>query len=83
MKIVSPPSYLKIFAITPSNSVVVGSHRGLLVTTTALTTLVVGLQDGNDVTINNIPANQIFVLPLVVKYVKTGTTASASVYGLL
>jgi hypothetical protein len=84
MKIATPPSYIKVFAITPNDSNIVSSHRGLLVTTTTLTTLSFGLQDGSTQTVANIPANTVFILPLIVKYVRT-TSASGtySIYGLL
>ena len=84
MKVATPPSYIKVFAITPNDSNIVSTHRGLLITTTTLTTLSFGLQDGSTQTVANIPANTVFILPLIVKYVRT-TSASGSfnIYGLL
>jgi hypothetical protein len=86
MKVISPPSYTKVFAITPTDSTatVVGTHRGLLVTTTTVTTLSFVLQDGSAQTVANIPANTVFILPLIVKFVKqTGASGSYNIYGLL
>jgi len=83
MKPVTPASYGKVFTITASNSVVVSPHRGLLlVTTGSVGSLVVTLQDGSSQTVSNIPANTIFILPLIVKYVNT-STSNVTAYGLL
>lgn len=86
MKVPTPPSYSKVFAITPndSTSAIVSPHRGLLITTTTATTLSFGLVDGTTQTVANIPANTVFILPLIVKYVKTtGASGSYNIYGLL
>ena len=83
MKPVTPASYVKIFTITPNNSALVPSHRGLLlVTTGSVGSLVVTLQDGSTQTVSNIAANTVFILPLIVKHVTTATT-NVTVYGLL
>jgi hypothetical protein len=83
MKPVTPASYVKIFSITSSNSVVVSPHRGLLlVTSGSAGSLTVTLQDGSSQQVTNIAANTVFILPLIVKFVNTATT-NVTVYGLL
>lgn len=81
MKIVTPPSYVKIFSMTASGSAVQPTHRGLLlVSSGSAGSIAVTLQDGSTQTISNIPANTIFILPLVIKYLTSAT--NVTVYGL-
>jgi len=83
MKPVTPASYVKIFSITKSDSIVVSPHRGLLLVTSGSTgSLTVTLQDGSSQQVSNIAANTVFILPLIVKFVNA-STANVTVYGLL
>jgi len=83
MKPVTPASYVKIFEIIKSDSIVVSPHRGLLLVTSGSTgSLAVTLQDGSTQTVTNIAANTVFILPLIVKFVNA-STANVTVYGLL
>jgi hypothetical protein len=81
MKPVTPASYSKIFLITPSG-ITVEPNRGLLITTSAVSSVTVTDLYNNSQQIQNIPANTVFVLPLAV-YKVTAATTGCTAYGLL
>jgi ABC-type amino acid transport system permease subunit len=81
MKSVTPASYSKIFLITPSGATV-EPNRGLLITTSVVSSITVTDLYNASQQIQNIPANTVFVLPLAV-YKVTAVTAGCTAYGLL
>lgn len=84
MKIATPASYQKVFAIpTASSTAVVSPHRALLLVVNGGNgSITVTTIDGTSTTISSIPNNTVFILPVVVKYINIIGTYT-TVYGLL
>jgi hypothetical protein len=80
MKPTTPASYSKIFLITPSGTTL-EANRGLLITTSAVSSITVTDLYNVSQQIQNIPANTVFVLPLAV-YKVTATSTGCTAYGL-
>jgi len=81
MKPTTPASYAKIFLITPSGTTL-SPNRGLLITTSAVSSITVVDLANNSQQIQNIPANTVFVLPLAVNKV-TAVGTGCTAYGLI
>lgn len=88
MRTSNPPSYDKIFpirtgaTINVAANVTIPSHRGLFITTTAITTVTFTNIDGTTCDVY-FPSGVSYVLPIQVKNYTSSSTTSIYIYGLL